>query len=149
MLGALANKVDAVFPSSLRQLLTDVGLLVLRVSAGLMMAGHGWGKLSTWSEKVDKFPDPIGVGSTPSLALAVFAEFFCAGLVALGLATRAAAVPVVITMLVAALIVHGEDPWQRKELAVLFLSAFVTVILTGPGKFSLDALLMRKARSKE
>jgi putative oxidoreductase len=41
-------------------------------------------------------------------------------------------------MLVAVLIVHGADPFNVKEKAVLFLIAFVSVLILGPGKYSLD-----------
>ena len=56
----------------------DLGLLILRVSiAGMMFMAHGWGKLTEFTIRAPYFPDPIGLGGTVSLALAVFAEFFC------------------------------------------------------------------------
>lgn len=123
----------------------DAGLLVMRVAAGAMMAfGHGWGKLVTYSERAATFPDPLGVSSPVSLALVVFAEFFCALLVALGAATRFAAIPLVINMFVAAFVIHGDDPWRRQEFAVLYLIPFLTLIFTGAGRFSIDARV-RKA----
>jgi putative oxidoreductase len=42
------------------------------------------------------------------------------------------------TMLVAAFIVHLDDPFKRKELALLYLVGFLIVLLMGPGKYSLD-----------
>ena len=128
-------------------LYTNTGLLILRVTLGLMMcAGHGWGKLTGFTVIVEKFPDPLGVGQPFSLALAVFAEFFCALAVTLGIATRLATIPIVCTMLVAFFVVHGGDPWQRKELAALYLVSFLALMFTGPGAFSLDAMI-RKVKS--
>ena len=50
------------------------GLCWLRVSTGLMMLlAHGWPKLANFSTLAKVFPDPLGVGSTASLLLAVFA----------------------------------------------------------------------------
>jgi putative oxidoreductase len=127
-----------------RDWLTSAGLLVLRLStAGMMIGAHGWPKLSTFSEKVDTWADPIGLGSATSLVLAVFAEFFCSILLALGLATRLAAVPLLCTMLVAALVVHADDPWGKKEFALLYAFPFITLILTGAGLISLDELIKR------
>jgi len=121
---------------------TDLGLLVLRLSAGLMMLGaHGWGKLSKYGELLEVFPDPIGLGSTVSLTLTVFAEFFCALAIALGLLTRLAAVPLVVTMLVAVLVVHADDPFRKQEFALLYLLPFLTLIMTGAGRYSLDAFI--------
>ncbi|MCB9254240.1 MAG: DoxX family protein [Bdellovibrionaceae bacterium] len=125
----------------------DLGLLILRVSAGLMMAlGHGWGKLTGFSTIVTRFPSLFGLGSKVSLALAVFAEFFCALAVVVGFKTRWAAVPVAITMLVAAVIVHSADPWSKKELALLFAVPFITLFFTDGGRFSVDSFTRAKGR---
>jgi len=103
-----------------------------------MIYGHGWSKLVkifTWNLE---FSDPIGIGHIPSLLLATFAEFFCSLALIAGFRTRLAAIPLVITMLVAAFVRHGADAWTRKELPVLYGAAFLAVILLGPGRFSLD-----------
>lgn len=120
----------------------DTGLLILRVSfAGFMIYGHGWGKLIGFSEIHSHFPDPFGVGPSISLALAVFAEFFCAIAVAVGWMTRLAVVPLVTTMAVAAFMIHGADPFDKMEKALLFLAGYICVALLGPGKFSVDGAL--------
>lgn len=108
-----------------------------------MLFAHGWGKLTKFGELSGKFADPIGLGSAPSLALAVFAEVFCAIAIMLGLFTRAAAIPLLITMLVAAFVVHDADPFQKKEFALLYAAPFLMLILTGAGSFSVDAKLKR------
>lgn len=126
-------------------LAASIGLLVLRVWVGLMMAfGHGWGKLIGFGARAERFADPLGVGSSVSLGLTVFAEFFCALALVLGLLTRGAAIPLMITMLVAGLVIHGDDPWGKKEMALLYLAPFLTLLITGPGKYSLDRLFARK-----
>jgi putative oxidoreductase len=131
-----------------------IGLLLLRVTFGTMMlAGHGLDKLLHFSSKAGSFPDPIGLGGPAALGMATFAEFFCSALLILGLATRAAAIPLVITMLVAVTVVHGEDPWARKELAAAYLGAFTTILITGGGPFALDRIfgfrgLQKKEKAK-
>ena len=126
-----------------RSMTLDIGLLVLRVAGGLMMAGHGYGKVQKVLAGDFGFPDPLGVGATASLILAAFAEFVCALLVVVGLQTRWSAIPVVMTMLVAALIVHAGDPWGEKEHALIFATAFLALVFTGGGRFSIDALFRR------
>lgn len=118
---------------------TDWGLFVLRMgAASFMLFGHGWGKLASFSERADSFADPLGVGPVMSLSLTVFAEFFCSALLGFGLFTRLAAIPLAITMAVAAFVIHADDPWQKKELAVLYLLVYLTLVFTGPGRISLD-----------
>src|SRR5436305_11929446 len=78
------------------------GLLVLRLWLGLtLVLLHGWSKLSSYSTMFSQFPDPLGVGSRASYSLAVFAEVFCAILLAMGLFTRFAALVLSINMGVA------------------------------------------------
>lgn len=137
----------------LSNLSTSIGLLILRLGVGGYMANHGWGKLKIVIDGgFDQFSDPIGLGPGLSLVLATSAEFFCSLLVMAGLATRFAAAPVVLTMAVAAFKIHAGDPWTMqqsgpsKEPALLFLVPFLALILTGPGRFSLDALIRSRRR---
>lgn len=127
--------------SRLESLVPDVGLLVLRLFFGVSMAlAHGWPKLQRFSELQNSFPDPLGIGSMPSLSLAIFAELACAVAVAIGLLFRASLLPLIATMVVAAFIVHGQDPFKKQELALAYLSAYVALACTGPGRYSVDAL---------
>lgn len=119
-------------------------LLVLRVGAGsLMLMQHGLDKLMHFSQKSGSFADPFGIGSTASLSLTVFAEFFCAVFIILGLFTRLATIPLIINMAVALFIAHQGDFFGKGELAGLFLIVFITLLFTGPGKVSLDRLIAK------
>jgi putative oxidoreductase len=126
--------------------LNDLGLLVLRVFLGLaLLLGHGLGKWGTLIGGGEiQFADPFGIGALPSLALAVFAEVICAILLILGLLTRWALIPLIITMLVAVFIVHISDGFGTMEKALLYGVGFITLALTGPGKYSIDTILKRK-----
>jgi putative oxidoreductase len=119
-------------------------LLVLRIGAGsLMLMKHGLDKLMHFSQKAGGFADPFGIGSTASLSLAVFAEFFCAVFIILGLFTRLATIPLIINMSVALFVAHQGDFFGKGELAGLFLIVFITLLFTGPGKVSLDRLIAK------
>ena len=129
--------------------LPDVGLLLLRLSVGpMMLFGHGLTKLGRMPELMDSFPDPLGVGSAFSAVLAVFAEVVCSALLALGLGTRFAALNLVITMAVAALIVHGDDPWARKEMAVIYGVTYLALLVSGAGRLSLDSVIWAKLQAR-
>lgn len=126
------------------QRLNDFGLLILRVFAGLAMAlQHGMGKLQKLINGDLQFPDPLGMGVTTSLFLAGVAEFFCALAVVLGVLTRLMSVPVAFTMVIAAFVVHANDSFERKELAIIYLVIFSALILTGGGRFSIDSKLFK------
>jgi putative oxidoreductase len=124
----------------------NIALLLLRVVAAAFMLSHGIPKLMNMMAGTSKFGDPIGLGKDISLGLTVFAEFVCSILLLLGLATRFALIPLIITMLVAGFIVHGADPFGKKEMALLYLAIYVTLLLTGPGKYSVDNALGRNKR---
>lgn len=119
----------------------DVGLLTLRaVAGGSMLFAHGWPKLAHFAEKMETFGDPIGLGPAVSLGLITFSETVCAALVMLGLWTRASTIPLIIGMAVAAFMAHGDEPFKKQELAVIYLAAFIALFFTGSGRFSLDRL---------
>lgn len=118
--------------------LKDVGLAFFRISISAMMLTHGLPKFQKLIAGDFEFSDPIGIGAAPSLFLAVIGEFICPILVIIGYKTRLASIPTAITMLVAALVVHTADPFGSKEKAFLYVVAFITIALLGPGKFSID-----------
>lgn len=119
----------------------DYGLLILRVALGFsMLLLHGRGKLLNFSATVEKFPALFGLPSNVNLGLAVFAEVVCSTLLIAGLFTRLAALVLAATMGSAFFFVHksalvGE---QSGELAMVYLIAYVTLLFTGAGKFSVD-----------
>jgi len=125
----------------------NIALLILRVIIGVFMIKHGLGKLETlFGNEPIEFPDPIGVGATASLALAVFSEVFCSVLLLIGLCTRFAAIPLFITMMVAAYIVHLHDGFNKQELALLYALIYIVITLIGAGKYSLDHMLFKQRK---
>ena len=131
-----------LFSTKVSESTLSVALLLLRLGAGtLIMIQHGLPKLQTFSAKANTFSDPFGIGPTASLSLVIFAEFFCGAFIILGLFTRLAAIPLVIAMSVALFIAHKGDLFGKGELSGLFLFCFLVLLLTGPGRFSLDRLI--------
>ena len=119
----------------------DVGLLILRVGFSLLMIiEHGWKKMMGFENIAPNFPDPLGVGSTISLALAVAGEVFFPLLMIVGFYTRLASIPASITMVVAAFIVHAGDNLKDRESALMYLIAFLAIGLLGPGRISIDRI---------
>lgn len=116
---------------------TDLALLLLRVGFGGFMLTHGIPKINMLSDP-SAFGDPIGVGPTVSLILALIGEVVAPILIIIGFKTKWAAIPAIITMGVAAFIFHAKDDLGTKEMALLYFIAFLVIFLAGPGKYSLD-----------
>lgn len=139
--------MKSLFQTGTREEYLNILVLILRVSIAAFMLTHGWpklGKLLAGGEI--QFGDPIGMGPGLSLILAVFAEVVCSILIGIGLGTRLASIPLIITMFVAAFIAHGPDPFRQKEVALLYLLFYITFFVTGGRKYSIDHLLTRSAR---
>lgn len=116
-----------------------LGLLVLRLSFGMLMLNHGIDKLSNFSTIIDSGQFMPVFGSVAlGLGLVVFAEVFMSVLLIIGLFTRLAVIPLIVTMLVAIFLVHLHDPFAKMELPLLYLFPYITLLLAGPGKYSVD-----------
>ena len=133
-----------IFSTRISESVFSFAMLILRLGASsLMLMNHGLDKLIHFSQKAGGFADPFGIGSTASLSLSIFAEFFCAAFIMLGLFTRLACIPLIINLSVALFIAHQGDFFGKGELAGLFLVCFATLLFAGPGKVSLDRFLVK------
>lgn len=125
---------------------SNLAAFILRIGFGvLMIPYHGYVKLIEFNERKDEFMDLLGLGGSISLSLAIFAEFFCSILLVLGLFTRIAAIPLLTTMLIA-LSIHNWEIFGQYELATAFFVGYLSILILGPGKFSLDYLIFRRKR---
>ncbi len=119
-----------------------LALFLFRILVACLLLTHGFPKLQRLLSGAEiQFANPYGLGMTTSLVLVTFAEFVCSILVILGLATRLATIPIMITMATAAIIAHADDPFGVKEKPLLFLVCFAFIFIVGAGKYSLDRRL--------
>ena len=119
----------------------NLGMLVLRVVLGILLASHGYSKLIAFNSLRYKFMNFLHMGSTFSLVLIIFAELFCSIFLILGLFTRFACIPILIAMGVVVFVAtHGQilGPGER---GTIYLAATFTILLCGPGKISVDAMI--------
>lgn len=118
-------------------------LLVVRIFFGILFLTHGYDKLMSYHSINTLFADPLGIGSSYSLMLTIFAELVCSFALIFGILQRIVLIPMIITMCVAFFVVHGGDMFATKELAFVYLMIFILLFVTGPGQFSFDSLIGR------
>jgi putative oxidoreductase len=122
----------------------NIAFLLLRLIFGVaMMVNHGYPKLIKFESKKETFVDFLGMGSTTTLILVIFAEVFCAAFIVLGLFSRIAAFVLLFCMGYAFFISHGGDIFGDGESSVLFLTVFSAILLCGPGRFSIDGMIQK------
>ena len=125
---------------------------IARLTVGLVFFQSGWGKLHDL-EKITSYFTELGIPNPAFQArFASTAEFVCGGLLLLGLATRFAVVPLIVTMGVAI----GTAQWENVDvigsLVGLVEFAYIALLVwlgtDGPGPLSLDRLIARVARHR-
>ncbi len=128
-----------------------LGLLILRLAVGLIVAGHGaqkllgwWGGpgMNGWTQSVAKLRIRPAL---PWAWIAALAEFGGGILLALGFLSPLGSLAIAGSMLVAIATVHlPRGFWVSKggyEFNLALLAAVTALALTGPGAYSLDAAL--------
>ncbi len=120
----------------------NLTMLGLRLVSGLLMLFlHGLDKLQKFDTLQGNFYSFLGMGPKTSLVLAIFAELFCSLFIILGLFTRFATIPIIITMLVAIFGHNAGKPLLDNETGSLYITVFFALLLCGPGKISIDAMI--------
>jgi putative oxidoreductase len=139
-----------IFSISIPVIYANLCLMLVRIIAGsFMIFGHGLSKLNrlTSAEPI-KFADPFGLGPDISLGMAVFAEVLCSFLIIIGLGTRLAAIPLIVTMTVAVTYAHAADPFGTKEKPLVYILVFLMLLVFGSGRYSIDGLISAPKKVK-
>lgn len=122
----------------------SVMLFLGRLAFGTMFLTHGLQKMMNFGALKHSFPSIMGLGSSVSLCLAIFAEVFCTLGFITGFLYRLSMIPMIFTMVIAAFVVHANDPFSAKETALLYLFIFIVMYILGPGSFAADWFFARK-----
>jgi putative oxidoreductase len=108
------------------------------------MLFHGLPKLNMFTSGSEiRFADPFGLGPKVTLGFAVFAEVICSIFIILGLGTRLASIPLIITMAIAAFYTHANDSFATKEKSIGFMLVFIMLLVFGSGRYSIDRLVTK------
>lgn len=125
---------------------TDLAALLLRLIFGGLFFYHGYDAVAHYQLYLSMSQPIIGLPAKLAFDLVVFTQLICGLLVALGAFTRIAVLPLAFAMGVAVFVAHANDPFYKKELALLYLLLTTVVFVLGSGRYSVDAILFRKKR---
>jgi len=115
---------------------TDAALLFLRVTASvLVLLVHGLPKALHVASQLDAIEDPLHLGKALTLAFAIFAEVVCPLLMIAGIATRLAALPIMMVSAIALGLVHREWTLDQGQFAWMLLILFGTIVIGGAGRY--------------
>ena len=121
----------------------NAAMLIMRLGFGLVMIHHGYDKFQHFAEYRDRFMNFLGLSTSISLSLIIFAELVCSVLVALGLFTRLACVVLIIGMVVATNALNWEV-FGHAETSVIYIVGYLTILFAGAGRYSIDAAIFKK-----
>lgn len=122
----------------------NAGLALLRIFAGVALAlAHGYGKVPPSDGLVNRtaelgFPMPVVFAWAAGLS-----EFLGGIFLALGFLTRISSFFIAFTMLVALVGVHGADPFNKQELAFMYLFVALAFMLKGAGDWNVDSFFRK------
>ncbi len=117
----------------------EFGLFFLRLTGSLILFFvHGLPKLTHFNTELVQIDDPLHLGRGLTLCLALFAEIICPLLIATGIFTRLACMPIIFLLLISMFVVHPEWTIAQGQFGWLLLIIFTTIALSGPGAFSID-----------
>lgn len=127
----------------------DLALLWLRVVAIMpVFLKHGGYKLQHFSWMIQNYPNPVHIGSLPTFIIAFTSDVICSWLVMLGIGTRWAALYMFCNLFVGWATILQFLFWNRGnwagEMMIIYMAVLITIVLAGPGKYSLDGLIQKR-----
>ncbi len=145
--------------NSCEEINKDLGLFLLRILIGILMAFYGIHKLNNFSELASSdfwqsYVNLFGLTGKIPLLLTILAELFCSCFLILGLFTRLALLPLIfcmgfiVTMIAKfKIIAHGDNGFEFNQ-AFIYLVIYIVLYVTGPGKYSIDNFFIKKMQEK-
>lgn len=146
----VAKLIKRMFLYSAGLTFTNMARLFMRLFTGVMFMQFGIRQISNFSELAPSFYSVMGLSGETSLLLMILIEIICSTLIILGLFTRFALIPPIISMVIAELVLVQDlmmqqavafYSWQAIFLPIMFLGIFIFMMLAGPGKVSLDYII--------
>lgn len=145
-----AKLIKRMFLYSAGLTFTNMARLFMRLFTGVMFMQFGIRQIVQFNELALSFPSVFGMGAEVSLLVMILIEIICSTLIILGLFTRFAIIPPMVSMVIAECVLIQELMAQTNVtfqssqiifLPIMFLGIFLFMMLAGPGKISLDYII--------
>ncbi|HYY51395.1 MAG TPA: DoxX family protein, partial [Myxococcales bacterium] len=138
------SRAQAAFLSTAERL-SFLGPTLARLTLGVVFIGTGWGKLHSLPKVIDFFTE-LGIPAPGfNAVLASTAEFVCGALLLIGLLSRLAAIPLIVTMIVAIITAKSENLHGISDLLGFeewtYIVLALWILVAGAGPLSLDRVL--------
>ena len=145
------SRAQAAFLSTAERL-SFLGPTLARLTLGVVFIGTGWGKLHSLSKVTDFFTE-LGIPAPGfNAALASTAELVCGTLLLIGLLSRLASIPLIVTMIVAIIAAKSENLHGISDLLGFeewtYIVLAVWILVAGPGPISIDRVLRNLVRRR-
>lgn len=137
-----------LFPQYCREKVVSLLILALRVFFGVLFFTHGLDKMINFNTLSETYPSVLGFGSYMTLMVSIFCEFACSLFLIAGLMERVVLLPMIASMAVAFFDIH-DGMFPEGELSLIYLILFVVLLLTGPGRYSVDYLIDMKFQKEK
>ncbi|MBQ7898617.1 MAG: DoxX family protein [Bacteroidales bacterium] len=137
-----------LFPQYCREKVVSLLILALRVFFGVLFFTHGLDKMINFNTLSETYPSVFGFGSYMTLMVSIFCEFACSLFLIAGLMERIILLPMIASMAVAFFDIH-DGMFPEGELSLIYLILFIVLLLTGPGRYSVDYLIDTKFQKEK
>ena len=137
-----------LFPQYCREKIVSLLILALRLFFGVLFFTHGLDKMMNFNQLSEIYPSVLGFGSYMTLMVSIFCEFACSLFLIAGLMERLVLLPMIASMAVAFFDIH-DGMFPEGELSLIYLVLFLILLLTGPGRYSVDYLIDTKFQKEK
>jgi putative oxidoreductase len=129
-----------------------LALLVARLTVGVEFVSTGWGKVHNLDKVIGYFGE-LGIPAPAiNATFASYTELVCGSLLVLGLASRLAACPLIVTMIVAIITAKKDELHGVTDLVGFvewtYIAILGTVVVFGPGLVSADTFVGKALRGR-
>ena len=158
------NRLRKLFVAEAYWSYSNLSRFFIRVFAGVMFLQFGVRQMANYDFFVQHFPNMLGLGSFATLNIMITIEVVCSVMLIFGFLTRISTILPTLSMIVAECYVLSNNmilsdlPMDEKAfltslqlgyVPMLFVGMFVFILLSGPGKISVDYLLSLYLTNKD
>ncbi len=126
----------------------DRAILFLRLFVGVLIALHIIDKLQTYNFVLTGYPALLFGSSWATFVIFTFAEALFAVMIIVGYGTRFGAFIMSLGMFVEIFIIYPSLGWLGVERQILYIGMYVTLVISGSGRYGLEEQLARKKRGQ-